>query len=246
MATCVKIFTFVAVVCCIFFSTAKADEKQFTVINTAGPDIPFREILIEKSMEKDAFSCTITQDTFENALKKLSLGTADIVLVKKSPDELKLDDKMTAYQYSATPIFAAVNKRNPLKKISISDLQKIWNNDYSTWSVFDEKNIFSIHRFGMRHDDGSFLYLKDFLRLRQDAIHFPLETSQQIITMTAANPNAISIFAYEKELDFSKVNLLQLTDDNGKNLNLNMPHTAVFLKINQQKIKNFLKVPKNR
>jgi ABC-type phosphate transport system substrate-binding protein len=153
---------------------------------------------------------------------------------------------MTAYQYASTPIFAAVNKHNPLKKISISDLQKIWNEDYSTWSVFNEKNIFSIHRFGMRRDDGSFFYLKNFLNLKQTANHFPLETSQQIITMTAANPNAISIFTYEKELDVSTVKLLQLTDDNGKNLNLNMPHTAVFLKTNQQKIKKFLKVPKNR
>ena len=81
-------------------------------------------------------------------------------------------------------------------------MRKIWNDDYSSWSTFDPKNIFSIHRYGMRLDDGSFLYLKDFLQLKQDTSHFPLETSQQIITMTAANPNAISIFVFEKEAKY--------------------------------------------
>ena len=106
------------------------------------------------------------------------------------------------------------------------------------------RHIFSIHRYGMRLDDGSFLYLKDFLQLKQDTSHFPLETSQQIITMTAANPNAISIFVFEKDSDFSAINLLQITDNNGRNIKLQIPHTAVFLKKNQQKIQNFLKVKK--
>ena len=245
MATCVKIFTILA--CCIFFCTAKAEKKTFNVINTSGPDIPFREILLEKSLGKDIFSCTVTHDTFDNALKKLTLGTADIILVKKSPQELKINnEQIIAYQYSSTPILAAVNKRNTLKKISISDLRKIWNDDYSSWSTFDPKNIFSIHRYGMRLDDGNFLYLKDFLQLKQDTSHFPLETSQQIITMTAANPNAISIFVFEKDSDFSAINLLQITDNGGRNIKLQIPHTAVFLKKNQQKIQNFLKVKKGK
>lgn len=243
MAISVKILLTLA--CCFLLSLTSAEEKTFTVINAGGPDVPFREILIERSMQKDAFSCTVTQENFESALKKLADGKADFILVKKAPDELKtLPADMTVYRYAVTPVLTAVNLRSKLEKISVSDLQKIWNNDYSSWSVFDEKNVFSIHRFGMRLDDASFRFVKNFLSLHDNATHFPLETSQQIITMTAANPNAISIFVFEKDLDFSKVKLLQLTDDSGKNINMNMSHSAIFLKKNQQKIINFLKVKK--
>ncbi len=243
MAISAKILTLA--VCCILCSILSGSDKGFAVCNTSGSDIPFREIMFANSIADSDFACTVEKDTFDSALKKLADGKTDMVLVKKTPAELEnIASEFAVIQYASTPIIVAVNRKNPLKKISLSDFRKVWNNDYSTWSVFDSKNIFSIHRFGMRHDDSSFLYLTEHLKLRKDAQHFPLESSHQIITMTGANPHAISIFVLEKDLDFNQINMLQLTDDNGKNISLNMPHSVIFRTAERKKIENFLKAKK--
>ena len=245
MGICAKIFTLA--VCCILCSILNGSDKGFAVCNTNGSDIPFREIMFANSMADNNFSCTVEKDTFDSALKKLADGRTDMVLVKKTPAELtELAPEFAVIQYASTPIIVAVNSKNPLKKMSLDDFCKVWNNDYSTWNVFDSKNIFTIHRFGMRHDDSGFLYLLEHLKLRKDAQHFPLESSKQIITMTAANPHAISIFIYEKDLDFSKINMLQLTGNDGRNISLNMPHSVIFRAAERKKIENFLKAKKEK
>lgn len=215
------------------------------IIKADGIDLAFREFLIEKSLNEADFKCEITQDTFENALKKLNSKQCDMILVKKTPQELSLAENLSCKVFAATPILIFVNTSNKISKLKISDLRQIWNNDINQWSFFNRSNIFSIHRFAMPYDDSAYAFLKRTLPLRDKAQHFPLNDSAQIIKMVSGNPNAIGICTFEKNLNLENINLIQLTDENGKNINLKIPHTLIFRSADKNKVENFLKVKKN-
>lgn len=246
MVTCVKIISILlAVLSTISFPAVHA--KTFNIINTDSADLAFREILIEKSIRNERFSCTVTQDSFDNAIKKLSAGQADMVLAKKDCRQLKknLPETLECKTFAHTRLIVFVNSGNKLESLTIAEFKKIWNGEIAAWRVFDSSNIFSIHRYGMRLDDSVFNFIKQDLQLKPTAAHFPLDTTQQIITMVRANPNAIGIGIMDKELDLKGVKLLRLTDNNGKNINWEMPHSAIFRRNDRKIAEVFLKTGKN-
>lgn len=242
MAICVKNF----LLWLLFFSLfcplwAKESFSAPGIISTDGTDLVFRELLIEKSLNTSSLNCTVTQDNFENAVKKLKNNQCDMVLVKKSPENINISNDLTCKVFAQTPILVFVHASNKVSKLKISDLRQILNGDINQWSFFDRNNIFSIHRFGMPHDDSSFIYLKRRLNLREKIQHLPLNSTQEIITIVRANPNSIGTGVLEKDLNLKGIKLLQITDDNGRNINFSMPHTVIFRKQDKNKVENFLK-----
>lgn len=222
-----------------------ADEHSWRAVNTDSADLAFREILINKALKGEAVSCTVTQDNFENAVKKLQNSEIDIVLAKGEPESFgPIPSDLTCFKFAQTLLLVFVSKNNPVSKIKISDLTKIWNDDYSSWSVFNKNNPYSIHRYGMRLNDSTFAFIKKNLSLKDNAQHFPLDSAQQIITMTAANPHGIGIAAFENDLDFSNIKLIQLTDDSGKNIKWIMSHTVFCRKKSADDVKQFLNIRK--
>ena len=73
----------------LFFAVSLLNASEMRVVNTSGPDMVFRALLIEKSLRGDGLKCVVTQDTFDNAVKKLISAKADIVLVKDDGRLLK-------------------------------------------------------------------------------------------------------------------------------------------------------------
>ena len=245
MAICVKKVLLTLLICSLCYLLTAAERFSApAIINADGSDLVFRAILIEKSLNDSSFKCTVTQDTFDNAVKKLEANQCDMVLVKKSPELLTLSANLDTRVFAVTPILIFVNSANKVNKLTISDLRQIWNGDIAQWSFFDRSNIFSIHRFAMPSDDSTFKYLQHRLSLRDKAQHFPLDTTQQTITIVGANPNAIGIGAFEKGLTLKNVKLIQMVDENGSNINFNMPHTVIFRRQDKNKVENFLKTGK--
>lgn len=243
MATCVKKIFFCAFLAAI--TSALSASNNFNVINADGADLAFRKILIDKSIRNDIFNCTVTQDNFKSAMQKLADNKCDMVIVKGDLNrQEKLPQSLAFKQFAVTSFIIIVHKDNPLKKLKISELRKIWNGDYNNWGYFNPENFFSIHRFGMPLDDSAFLYLKKYLQLKENVQHFPLDSASQIITMVRSNPNAIGIAVMSAELNFNGIKLIQLTDDNGKNIPFNMPHNVIFRKNDREKIEKFLKTDK--
>lgn len=244
MATCVKNLLLLFFI--ILSGTLSAGESfsALKVIKSEGPDLAFRELLIAKTMSSSKFKCTVTQESYKNAVKKLLSEQCDMILVKMLPQELQLEQGLACKVFAYTPILVIVNKSLNIRKMKISDLRQIWNGDINQWSFFNTNNIFSIHRFAMPFDDSTFKYLQRKLPLRDKVQHFPLSTPQQTISMTGANPNAIGICVFEENLQLKNVNLVQLTDENGKNININMPHTVIFRIKDKNKVENFFKVKK--
>lgn len=243
MAICVKkIF-----ICLLFLaiSSVLSAKNSFSVINADGEDIAFREILIEKSMQGEVFNCTVTMDNLQSALQKLAEKKCDIITFKgKLPNSVKLPENIEYKHFASTPIIIAVHNSNPLTKLKISELRKIWNDDCNNWGYFNPKNFFSIHRFGMPLNDGNFIYLRNFLQLKENSQHFPLDSSQQILTMVSANPNAIGIAVMSENLNLKGVKLIQLTDENNRNIPFVIPHNIMFRKNDKSKIDNFIKIKK--
>lgn len=242
MAICVKkllAFVLFAVLFCPL--GAKEIFASPQIINADGTDLLFREILLEKSLNTANFKCTVTHDNLPGALKKLQNKQCDMILVKRFPASLKLDKNLDCKVFAETPILVFVNKSSKVKKLKISDLRQIWNGSINQWDFFDRSNIFSIHRFAMPYNDSVFDFIKRSLQLRDGSSHFPLNTTQQIISMVNGNPNAIGLGTFEKDLDFKSVKLVQITDENGKNIKFNMPHTVIFRKTDKNKVENFLK-----
>ncbi len=243
MVTSVKkiIFSLSAAVCTL---VQAADDWR--IINTDSADLAFRQILIEKSMSEKDFSCTVTGSPFETALASLQKKETDIVLAKNDGSNLKnLPQELCFIEFAKTNFIVFVGKRNPLKKLKVSDFTKIWNGEINTWKPFDPSNIFTIHRFGMKTDDNAFEFLSKILNLRSDSQHFPLDSASQIITMVKNNPNAIGIAVSDSTLDLQGINLVQMTDDNGKNISLEMPHAVIFRKEDKERIKKFLNLKKD-
>lgn len=214
------------------------------IINADGNDLVFRELLIEKSMTADDFKCVVTQDSFDNALKKLKSDQCDMILVKSIPESLAAEKDISSKVFATTPILVFVNRSNKISKMKLSDLRQIWNGDINQWNFFNKSNIFSIHRFAMPFDDSTFLFIKRTLPLKENTQHFPLDTAAQIIRMVSANPNAIGMCVFEKDLNFENINLIRMTDEKGRNVDFNMRHTVIFRSKDKNKVENFLKVKK--
>lgn len=215
----------------------------YRVTNTDGADLKFREIMIEKSLAEKDFSCTVTQGSLPDALIALREEKTDIVLLKDGNFKIPADFASVKFGESFFTVF--VHSSNPVRKMKLSDLKKIWNEDISSWQTFNKNNVFSLHRFGMRSDDSAFVWFKKYLSLKKNADHFPLENAQYTINMVRGNPNAIGIAVMEKSLDFKGVSIVQLTDDNGKNIHLAMPHIAVCRKSDRAAVAEFLNVRKD-
>lgn len=225
----------------LFFAVSLLNASEMRVVNTSGPDMVFRALLIEKSLRGDGLKCVVTQDTFDNAVKKLISAKADIVLVKDDGRLLKnLPQTLERRKFAETRLAVFVNPANPVVKMSFADLKKVWNGDIERWSHFNGANIFSIHRFGMMLDSGEFEYIRRNWDLRAGAEHFPLGSAAQIIAMTAGNPNAIGIAVWEKSIALDRVKLVELLDEKGKSMLLKIPHYVIYRKADRIMVEKFL------
>lgn len=239
MVICVKILLLTIFLQC-FAVSLNADVIK--AVDVGGSDLAFRNILINKSLNDTNFSCIVTQKDFAGALKELAAKKCDIVIVRDDGSRIKnIPDSFAAVKFAETGLFVCVNEANPLRKLKISDLAAIWNDEITHWKKFIPSNIFTIHRFGMPLNDGEFVYIKRHLNLKDNAHHFPLDDVKGVINMVAANPNGIGIGTWDKNVDLKRVHLLQLTDDKGKNIKFVMPHYYIVRKNELQKFKNFMK-----
>ena len=225
----------------LLISVISASAAELKVVNTFGADLPFRALLIEKSVSDSALKCIVTNDTFDNAIQKLLANSADMVLLKDDGRLLKkLPENLAYKKFAETRLLVLVNKSNPLNKIKLADFKKVWNGEIDRWSYFNGANIFSIHRFGLLIDSGEFEYVKRTLDLKEKVSHFPLGSSAEIITMTSGNPNALSLAVYENDADFSKVKLLEIIDANGNAVIWKIPHYVIFRKSDRGIVEKFL------
>ncbi|QSH40307.1 substrate-binding domain-containing protein [Lentisphaerota bacterium ZTH] len=168
------------------------------IADVVGNEKAFRRVAFTVATSNPKLNVSINPMPFAAAFAALKAGKVQIVVTDRLPSRSQRQKEgIRCFRYAIDPVLFVVKTDNPLDNISISDLQKIFNEDILSWEPFTKQG-YMIHLAGTHDNCPGFRALNQVVLKNRKikAKYYKLEKASELVILTTASKHMLGFCGF--------------------------------------------------